>query len=1174
MAESQRIEGVYEIRLEHAGAVRGAQAAIAAFKALNKEAKGVSKEFLDLIKLADRLDISFKGSGSTPRAPRAPIAAQEAQPQAPKINTVDIEAATKRTAELREESKKLFDQYKQGGSSEQVFTDINSALIDTRSELTQNNAAIKANAKEQRELQAIVKASGAATEEQAHDIDRLTKEREELKTVNASLKISEGQLSSVFREVGNDVKGLTENQLRFRDKMAQSFSSQNLKAELSSMAMQYVGIGAAIYGAQQVLGDAIETVVEFNKALSGIKALGGEYAANIEAIGEAAKTAGIEFGFTATESLQAVEALAKAGVTTADILGGALPGALTLAAAGEVSVAEAAETASKAMTQFGLAGEDIPHLADLLAAAAATATGDVGDFNQALNQAGLVASQLNIPIEEAVGTLTAFASAGLLGSDAGTSFRTMLLRLQNPTEESAALLEKYNIDAFDLQGNFVGIESLAGQLQERLSGLTQEQRSAALAQIFGSDAIRAANVLYTQGAEGVAKFTEQVNQSGFAATVAAEKTNNLKGDVERLKAQYDAFIISVDNGDGVLSRAFRGIVQGFTRDLKLLASADGVGDLLKVFTPGLAQLEASKETLKEVGAELEKIKAASDPSKKSVEELEQQLLKLTSIRDAFTKQNKPEAAAEGDPQIAALERLIAARKKLAEIQSKGKEEKVSPDAAQYESVAAASAKLKEQLGQLKAERLSLNATDKEGIAAKDREIAAIEKKINALDGEKNAGRAAAQEAKNVAGSVADITAQISDLQQKQAQSTDSAQFAAYQKQIDALGDSIERITSAAASDTPLIDEVFGKNLEALPPERSDPGTGMIDDLEAEARRSLLKAEEDMRIASLSGARDYNAERLALQEQYNSSAEMSAEEHAARLAAINRAEDEADLTAAAGVANALQAISDASFDSKIAALDEQNATLQDRLAAAQDEQTKERIKGEIKAVEQEKKALQQRKESFKTFSIAAALIETFLAAQKAYTSQLIPGDPTSLPRAIAAAFTATAFGLLNVAKIQGLAEGGQVEEPSGRVTQSWGLPVTRDNGDDVLVRTRKGRVTLKTGEVVLNERQQQRLKRKAGKTIFGDIGVPGFRSGGRVPVPNSFLAELPSYYHTQGLIDGGTVGMISPRPSPTNIINMQQTQALQDYAQRPQYVSVREINDTQERVSVTENARTI
>ena len=53
---------------------------------------------------------------------------------------------------------------------------------------------------------------------------------------------------------------------------------------------------------------------------------------------------------------------------------------------------------------------------------------------------------------------------------------------------------------------------------------------------------------------------------------------------------------------------------------------------------------------------------------------------------------------------------------------------------------------------------------------------------------------------------------------------------------------------------------------------------------------------------------------------------------------------------------------------------------------------------------------------KAAAIAATTIDTYLGAQKAYTSQLIPGDPTSPVRAAIAAGVAVAGGLANVAAI--------------------------------------------------------------------------------------------------------------------------------------------------------------
>ena len=53
---------------------------------------------------------------------------------------------------------------------------------------------------------------------------------------------------------------------------------------------------------------------------------------------------------------------------------------------------------------------------------------------------------------------------------------------------------------------------------------------------------------------------------------------------------------------------------------------------------------------------------------------------------------------------------------------------------------------------------------------------------------------------------------------------------------------------------------------------------------------------------------------------------------------------------------------------------------------------------------------------KAAAIAATTIDTYLAAQKAYTSQLVPGDPTSPVRAAIAAGVAVAGGLANVRAI--------------------------------------------------------------------------------------------------------------------------------------------------------------
>lgn len=330
------------------------------------------------------------------------------------------------------------------------------------------------------------------------------------------------------------------------------------REHLNTLATGFGLLGAGMLAAGAV---AVRAFADFDAAMSSVQASTMESADNMELLRQAALDAGQETVYSATEAAAAIEELAKAGVSTEDILGGGLAGALDLAASGAIDVADAATIAATAMTQFGLSGEDVEHIADLLAAGAGKAQGGVDDLGQALNQAGLVASQFGLSIDETVGTLTAFASAGLLGSDAGTSFRTMLLRLANPAGEAADLMKDLGINAYDAQGNFVGMESLAGQLRDALGGLTQAQRDQALAMIFGQDAIRAANVLYSEGAEGIAEWTAAVDDAGFASEQAAIRMDNLKGDIEQFLGAIETALVGAGEGaDGPL----RSLVQGAT----------------------------------------------------------------------------------------------------------------------------------------------------------------------------------------------------------------------------------------------------------------------------------------------------------------------------------------------------------------------------------------------------------------------------------------------------------------------------------------------------------------------------------------------------------------------------------------------------------------------------------
>lgn len=333
-------------------------------------------------------------------------------------------------------------------------------------------------------------------------------------------------------------------------------------AERHRAAQQKIGQGMLLTGGVIAAGVviAVKAFADFDKQMSAVAAVSYDAsksdavnAASKAALGKAAIKAGAETVFSAMDAAKAEGELAKAGVATSDILGGALKGSLDLASAGGLDLASSATIAAQTMNIFGLKGKDVAHIADVLAAGANKSAADIAGLGLSLQQGGLVAAQTGLHLEDTVGILAMFADKALISSDAGTSMKTMLMRLVPQSKQAQAAMDSIGFSAYDAKGKFVGMESVAGQLKQGLGGLSDQTRSATLNTIFGSDASRAATILMTAGAQGVRDYTKAVNDQGAAGRMAGIMLNNLSGDFEGLKGSIDtALIQSGSAGNGVL----------------------------------------------------------------------------------------------------------------------------------------------------------------------------------------------------------------------------------------------------------------------------------------------------------------------------------------------------------------------------------------------------------------------------------------------------------------------------------------------------------------------------------------------------------------------------------------------------------------------------------------------
>lgn len=307
------------------------------------------------------------------------------------------------------------------------------------------------------------------------------------------------------------------------------------------------GVAAGVLAAG--IGLAVNAAIDFEKRVSAIGAVSGATADQMELLRKKALQLGQDTAFSASEAALAMEELVKSGLSVEDVLNGAADATVALAAAGEVSLPEAAKIASNAMNQFQLAAQDLPHIADLIAGAANASAIDVSEFGLAMSQAGAVANLVGLSFDDLATAIALLGNAGVKGSDAGTSLKTMLQNLQPTTTKQIELFKELGIMTengtnrfFDQQGHVKSLADIAGILNVALKDMTDQQKSMALETIFGSDAIRAAAVLTQAGADGFNELAGAMDKVK-AADVAKARLDNVAGSIEQLKGSLETAAI-------------------------------------------------------------------------------------------------------------------------------------------------------------------------------------------------------------------------------------------------------------------------------------------------------------------------------------------------------------------------------------------------------------------------------------------------------------------------------------------------------------------------------------------------------------------------------------------------------------------------------------------------------
>jgi len=318
------------------------------------------------------------------------------------------------------------------------------------------------------------------------------------------------------------------------------------------------------------VGDSISAAGDFESGMNKFAAVAGNA---LEESGLALKDfrdqfiqIGKELPVSTAEVQQAAIEMVKGGIDPATIAAGGLKQVIQFAAAADLDLAEASTIAAKAIggwvDQAASAEEKasfLAHSTDLLAKAANASTVNVDDLALGLYNVQGTAKLAGVSFDETVTALAQLAPSFSSSSDAGTSFKTFLARLQpstKPAIEAMQALGLYTEETgsafYDAQGNFVGMSKASQLLQDATKDLTEAQRVQLLQTIFGQDAIRTAAVFAEQGATGYNNMTDALAKQNSVAEMAAQKQagfntalDNFKGSVEALQITIGSVLLPV-----------------------------------------------------------------------------------------------------------------------------------------------------------------------------------------------------------------------------------------------------------------------------------------------------------------------------------------------------------------------------------------------------------------------------------------------------------------------------------------------------------------------------------------------------------------------------------------------------------------------------------------------------
>ncbi|BAU27636.1 TP901 family phage tail tape measure protein [Aneurinibacillus soli] len=422
----------------------------------------------------------------------------------------------------------------------QATAEVKTRLDQAKAAYEASTASVGRNAAETQRLEQEVKQLEQQYRQSVQAVENANQKLE-------NNKIKANQAEAALNRMENELKQVNEEAKKSAsvfNRMSEQLQhvGQRMQSVGSEIAQPFAIAATAISGA---IGLAVKKSMDFGAEMSRVGAIADASGSDLERLKQKALELGASTSKSATEVAQGMEMMATKGYNTNQIIA-AMPGVIAAAEASGEDMALVADTVSSALNAFGLEASKSTHVADVLAMAANKTAAGVEDMQYTFKYAAPVAKTLGMSLEELAASAGIMSNAGIKGETAGTTLRGALLNLVDPSKEVSKVMDGLNLKVTDSKGNMLPFVSIIEQLKTKTQGMGNAQRDAALATLFGKEAVSGMIALIEAGSAKIQELTRSLENSGGASKEAADKMkDNLAGALQELQGAFETAQISI-----------------------------------------------------------------------------------------------------------------------------------------------------------------------------------------------------------------------------------------------------------------------------------------------------------------------------------------------------------------------------------------------------------------------------------------------------------------------------------------------------------------------------------------------------------------------------------------------------------------------------------------------------